>query len=266
MNNINNANTINNENNINRTNNINYKIYKLSIKEYLLYGLLFELLAVIIAYFFYDSIYPIIFPNLFIKKFFRFISDYLKFKRDSRIKQEFLDFINSISASLSTGYSLENSISESELTIQNIYGKDSIISNEINIMKRKLLLNIPVEKLFEELAERTDIEEIISFSEILIISKKSGGDIISIIKNTVTAIRNNISVAEEINTSISARKFEQLIMIAMPLLIFVYIDFTQPGFFSPLYHNIVGIFISSICLCIYLFAICLSRKILKIEV
>lgn len=61
---------------------------------------------------------------------------------------------------------------------------------------------------------------------------------ISIIKSTAFVLREKIELKEEIETIVSSRKFEQLIMYLMPFVIFIYIDLTQHGF-SLLYTIIL---------------------------
>lgn len=246
--------------------NTSYLIYKLSLREFLLYLVLFEIVAIMVSHFFYDSIYPVIVANIFLKKYFNIVSGYLQIKREKKIRLEFLDFINSISDSLNTGYSLENSISESLKPLFTLYGENSIMYKEVIYMNKKLLINLPVETVFEDFSSRTGIDEIIVFSEIIKISKKSGGDMIAIIKSTIGTIRSKIELAEEISATVSSKKYEQLVMMLMPFGIFAYIDITQPNFFSPLYHNLPGIIISSICLIIYISSVLISKKILEIEV
>lgn len=246
--------------------NISYLTYKLSPREFLLYLVLFEAAAIITAHFFYDSIYPAIATNIFLKKYFNAVSNYLQNKREKKIRLEFLDFINSVSDSLNTGYSLENSINESLKPLSALYGENSILYREVLYMKKKLLINIPIETVFEDFGSRTGIDEIIAFSEVIKISKKGGGDMIAVIKSTITTIRAKIELTEDISATVSSKKYEQLVMMVMPFAIFAYIDITQPEFFSPLYHNLLGIIISSICLLIYIGSIFISKKILEIEV
>ena len=244
----------------------NYLSNKLNKKEYIIYVFLYEFAVGTVSHFFYDSSLPAVFMNIFLKRYLKFICNFLQKKREARISLEFLDMISSVSASLSTGYSLENAVTEAYNTVSNIYGVHSIISQELVLMQRKLLLNIPVESIFEDLGNRTGIDDIQVFSEIIKIAKKGGGDMISVIKSTVDSIRNKIEVKEEISSIVASKRYEQLIMSAMPFAIFIYIDFTQPDFFSPLYHNTLGILISSICLIIYFCSILLSKKLLEIEV
>lgn len=243
-----------------------YKIYYLSKFEYLLYGLGYEFVLFVFSYCFYDNYFLVIVGNLFIKKYFNMVSTKLKIKRNENILCQFIDMLTAISASLNTGYSIENSIIESLNTMKTMHGEQSIICTELKLMERKLLLNIPIESIFEDLGNRTGIEEIINFCEILKIAKKTGGNLISIIRTTSEHFREKYNIKSDINVSIAARKYEQIIMFIMPIFIFIYINLTQPGFFAPLYHNILGIIISSICLSIYFLSLLLTKKILSIEV
>ena len=72
----------------------------------------------------------------------------------------------------------------------------------------KLNLNISIEDAFNEFAKECRVEEINNFSEILSYAKRSGGNLIQIIKNTTDSISEKIDVKREISTIISAKQFE----------------------------------------------------------
>lgn len=245
---------------------ISYLTYKFTLREWIKYLFIFEIIASFFSYFFYHSLIPFLISQVFITKYYSYVCTHLNKQRNKRILTEFSDFIVSISASLYTGYSIENSVIEAKETIINMYGKHSIIYNEILVMERMLSLNIPIEKIFDSLSKRTCIEEILCFCEILNIVKKTGGDLISIIKSTSITIKQKSELLNEIDTAVSGKRFEQYIMLCMPFIIFIYIELTQPGFFLPLYHNTLGIFVSTTCLIIYCCSFFFSRKILSIEV
>ena len=90
----------------------NYLSYKLNKKEYIIYIFLYEFAVGTVSHFFYDSSLPAVFMNIFLKRYLKFICNFLQKKREARISLEFLDMISSVSASLSTGYSLENAVTE----------------------------------------------------------------------------------------------------------------------------------------------------------
>lgn len=211
---------------------------------------------------FYDSLIPVLVSIPGIWFYLGKVKDILCKKRKDRLSLEFKDFINAISSLLSTGYSLENAICESRKEIVSLYS-DSLMACEIGQMTKMLLIHIPVEDIFGEFALRTDINDIKNFSAVLNIAKKSGGDLISIISSTSSSISSNIEIQREIDTNLAEKRHELLVMSIMPMIIMVYINFSQPDFFKPVYHNIVGIVLMSFCLILYFFAIFCAYKIVN---
>ena len=241
---------------------MNYHKYVLSLWEYLLYGLIYIVVNGIISYLFFMSIIPFIcfMPGLYL--FYKYLGNALKARRDKILTVQFKEYISIISSLLSTGYSLENSILESIKELHSLY-PESYMEKEAKIMAGKIMLHSPPDLLFKDLAERTDIDHIKNFSEILSIASKSGGNLIDIILSTTSSIRMQINIQREIDTALAGKKYEFLIMSIMPIIIMFYIKFSQPGFFDSVYGNLLGVLIMFICLCVYMFAIYLSYKILS---
>lgn len=241
---------------------MDYRRYIFSLKEYILYGSIYVTIAGIVSFMFYRSIYPM---ALFLPGaawYFRYIKMLLKRKRDLKLTLQFKDFINTLSSLLSTGHSLENAIVKSKKELVSLYGNSMIVS-ELEHMCKKLMLHVPPEDIFMDFAMRTDIEHIKSFSEILSIAKRSGGDLVGIILSTSASISTQIEIQHEIEINLSGRKYELYIMSVMPLLIMCYVKATQPGFFNPVYGNPAGIIIMSVCLLLYGAAIFMAHHILS---
>lgn len=241
-----------------------YRIYKLNLKEFIIYGIIYIAVVSVISILFYSSIIPVIALLPLGIPYYRFVVKYLKSKRDNHLTMEFKDLLTSVSSLLSTGYSLENSILEARKELYAIHG-NSLIVRELDRMSSQLLIHIPAEQIFRDFALRTDIEDIKTFAEILSIAKQSGGDLIHILFTTASSISSKINIHTEINTAISGKKFELYIMAVMPPVIMVYVSLTQPGFFKPMYHNLSGIVIMSLCLCVYILAVFLAYKIISIK-
>ena len=241
---------------------MNYHYYRLTIYEYILYGLIYIVADSIISYLFFMSIIAFIcfLPGIYF--FYKYVRKTLKERRDKILTFQFKEYISVISSLLSTGYSLENSIIEAVKEISSLYPK-SYILEEAQRMSQKIMLHISPDLLFKDFAERTDIEHLKTFSEILSIAARSGGNLIQIILSTTSSIRTQIDIHREIDTALSGKKYEFYIMTIMPILIMIYIKLTQPGFFTPVYHNIVGAFLMLICLGLYMFAIYLAYKIIS---
>jgi tight adherence protein B len=187
-------------------------------------------------------------------------------ERKWKINQEFKDGIISLSAALSSGYSAENAFEEAWKDLKLLYKEDALIMREFSYIINQIRMNITVEKALNEFAERTGVEDILNFAEIFSTAKRSGGDLIKVIRSTANAISDKVEVKREIITMVTAKKYEADIMKIIPLGIIFYLQFFSPGFLDPLYHNILGRMVMSILLIAYLCAYYLADKIVAIEV
>lgn len=243
-----------------------YKSYKLSIKEYIVYGTFGIFVMAVMSYLFYHSFIPLIIFLPLIYLYFRQISRYLYDRRRNKLCRQFKDSLVSLAASLEAGCSIENAIWEAYLEISVLYSGSSYMAVELSSIYNQLKLSIPIEEAFSKLAARTDADDILTFCEILKIAKRTDGNLVSIIRSTANTIQEKFDIKREISTNINGKKFEQLIMSVMPVFIILYIKLSSPAFFEPLYGNIAGIVFVTVCLLIYGFSIYLSLKITKIEV
>ncbi len=179
---------------------------------------------------------------------------------------QFKDAIQSISASLNIGYSLENAVVEAKKELALIYPEDARISREMQIMVRQLRLQMAVEQVFMELAQRLDLSDARSFVEVFVVAKKTGGNMVKIIQNTVKQIGDEIDVRREIDTLLAAKKYEFRVMAVIPYGIIAYMQLSFPEFMSSLYGNAIGVGVMSICLVGYMGAYYLGLQIIKIDV
>lgn len=175
---------------------------------------------------------------------------------------QFKECILSVAASLRAGYAVENAFLESRSEIELIYGKGALIYEELEWIRRGLVINITLEEQLFELAERSGSEEIAQFATVFLTAKKNGGNLTEIIGATAELIGQRIDTKQEIQTMLSGRKMEQTIMKGMPFAVLFYIGIAYPGYFDMLYHNWQGVLIMTFCLAVYLAAYVLGEKIL----
>ena len=187
-----------------------------------------------------------------------------------RKEQEFLvqfkELIQTFSSLLNTGYSVENAVKESLKEMQIFYSDDAAILRELEIMVRQIRVQVPVEQAVEELSERTKLPDVESFAGVFVTAKRSGGNLMSIIRNTADQIGDKIDVKRAIDTMLAAKKYEFQVMSVIPFGIVLYMTVSFPEFMGNLYGNIAGRGVMTGCLIIYLGAYGLGRKIIEIEV
>lgn len=187
-----------------------------------------------------------------------------------RKKQEFImqfkEMIQIFSSLLNTGYSVENALRESQKELRILYTEKAAILRELGILVRQMQVKIPVEQAIEEFSGRVQLEDVVSFAEVFITAKRSGGDMIAIIQNTVNQMGDKIDVRREIDTMLAAKKYEFKVMSVIPFLIIAYMSLSFPEFMDCLYGNIAGTGVMTVCLIIYITAYYLGLKISAIEV
>ena len=110
------------------------------------------------------------------------------------------------------------------------------------------------------------IEDMENFAAVFYTAKRTGGDMSGIIQTSARMLGDKIDVKKEIETTLAAKKAEQMVMSLMPAGIILYLKLTSPGFLGVLYGNPFGIAAMTLCLGIYGFSYWLGRKIVDIEV
>lgn len=245
---------------------MNYRHYRYSKKEYVIYSLEAIAIIIVISAVFYDSVIAAIISFPFVSVFLRFKKIELVEKRKKEMKIHFKEGIQSISSALNAGYSVENALKEATQDLILLYTANANIVCEFEEMTRKIAASQTIEQVFIDFANRSGIEEAKTFAEIFMTAKRSGGDLIGIIRKTVLTISDKIEIEKEIATIMAAKRYEQKIMNIMPIAIVLYIRIGSNGFLNQMYKNIPGISIMSACLGIYLLAFILGEKLVKIEV
>lgn len=245
---------------------LQYDSYRFSRAEAVLTCMYIMFLVCSLAVLFYRSIFAV----LFLSPVGYLVWKKEKEKKIQRRKKElglqFKDCIQSVSANLRAGYSIENAFRESYSEISLLYGKDSYMAAELARLTQGLANNISLERLLLSLGERSGVTDIREFGEIFSIAKRNGGNMMDILMRTSQVIGKKMETDKEIQVLVSAKQMEQRIMNLVPFAIILYISFTSPGFFDVLYHNPMGVTVMTVCLSVYYAAYKLSAKIVDIRV
>jgi len=179
---------------------------------------------------------------------------------------QFKEMTECISAVLNVGYSVENALKEAQKEMKILYPDKSLIGMELELMIRKVRLQIPTEMILEEFAARVELEDVRNFAVVFAAAKRSGGDMIAIIQNTVMQIGEKIDVKKEIDVILASKKYEFRIMCVIPYVMIMYMQLSFPEFMEALYGNLVGSGVMTVCLGIYIAAYVIGVRLIRIEV
>ncbi len=191
----------------------------------------------------------------------------LQRKRNTRLMGiQFRDAVSSVLTSMKAGYSVENAFIASYHDMALLYGKNSLICGALGKIRKGLANNIPIEKLLYGVGKESGNRDIMDFAEVFAVAKRGGGNLTEIIGRTIAVISQKMDVEKEIDVLISAKRMEAGIMNLVPFFIILYISITSRGFFEPLYHNLTGIILMTVCMGLYIGAYLMSERIVNIDV
>ncbi len=185
-------------------------------------------------------------------------------QRRMKLMTEFKDAMDSMVSALVAGYSMENAVTETYQDLMLLYGHETPMIQELGIIRRKLMLHHKLDSLFLDLGRRSGLEDIVTFAQIYATARRSGGNLVQVMRRTAANIGEKIEIQREIQTMISGKKMESLCMMVIPLGIILYLKVTSPGFLDPVYSGLQGRGFMTVALITYIVSIFWSRKIMDI--
>lgn len=240
-----------------------YHVYHYSLQEHLRYFLEAACLILLVSYLFYHSLFAVLLIVPFYPVFLKIRAKRLIQQQKQELCQQFKETISSVAVALNAGYSVENAWREAKTEMVQMYGEKALMVQELQHILAHLSMNVPLEELLEDFAQRSDMEDVSSFCQVFFFAKRSGGDFVGIIRATAERIGQKIELQRQLEADLAARQLESRIMNVVPLVILLYLNLTSPGYFDVLYGNLSGICIMSVCLIIYLSAYALSERMLQ---
>jgi len=245
---------------------IDYDSYVMTIKMKIIYTVIAALVIFAVVYLFYRSILlsamlcPI--GTLYLKhKKTQIIN-----KRRNELNLQFKDLLISLASSLSAGRALENAFESALGDLLVLYPSDeAFIIKETKVIIHKLSLNITIEEAISDFAKRSKIDNIKNFSDVISICKRTGGNLIEAIKNSSGIISDKIEMKQEIETLLSARKFEQKILNIMPFGMIFILSISAQEYIQPIFNTTLGRGAMTACLLLLIASFLISNKIMNIK-
>lgn len=190
----------------------------------------------------------------------------LAHRRQVEMQGQFLTGIQLVCTSLQAGYAVENAFGEALRELRKIYSAEAFVVAEFEYLVAQTGLNRSIEALLADLGERSGVEDIQNFAEVFYTAKRTGGDLMAIMRNTISCIQQRQETRMEIETTLAGKVMEQNMMSVIPILILGYVTVTSPEFLEVMYTGLPGRIVMTVCLGLYLLAFLWGRKIMTIQV
>ncbi len=186
--------------------------------------------------------------------------------RRRELEEQFRDGLQCLLSSLEAGYSMENSILHAEKELARMFHEKAPIVQEFRRMGNKLQSGSSAEELLAEFGRRCEVEDIRNFAGVYGIVKRSGGDVIRIVRSVTDTMYQKQEVLREIRTVLLAKQMEVAVMKAMPYGILAYFLIFSPSFLEPLYANLAGNLLMAVIFVLYLLCCRAAERIADIRV
>jgi tight adherence protein B len=190
---------------------------------------------------------------------------YMKERRDRMMSEQFRYVLYSLSSLLAAGRSVENAFRLVENDLLTLYSANSlIVIPELVRLNGKVSNGETIEKALFEFGQRTNQADIKNFAEVFSICKRSGGDLIEVVRKTVNMIAEKMEIEHEIKIITAQKKFEAKAMAVVPVAIVALLAFSSPEYMEPLYAG-VGRLIMTFAMVVFLLCYFWITKITSIR-
>ena len=246
---------------------LDYSVYYMKPMEWLLYFILAAVVLFILGYIFYRR--PVVagiiallglkYPDIRTKSIIS--------KRRQRLTLQFKDMLYALSSAIGSGSSVEMAMRSVLEDLEHQYvNPNTYIIQEVSLINAKLNLGANIEDLFNDLADRSGIEDIRTFANIFDVSKRSGGNMMQIIRQTSDIITQKIETSNEIQTLLAEKKMEQKVMTAAPILLLALLTETTGDFMEPLFTTVKGALVCTLALVLVLVGFFWGKKLTDINI
>jgi len=246
---------------------IDYNTYVMGHREKLFWMLAAAVVVFSVAYIFYRSVLiallltplSLIYPRIRTKEYIS--------KRKDELNLQFREALYSISSSLSAGKSIETAFRDAlrDLALQ-YPDPNTCILVELEYINRKIDMNETIEAALYDFAERSHIEDIRNFTDVFTICKRTGGNLVQVVKNTADIITEKIDMKQDIKVMLAEKRLERKILNLMPIAIILLLSTSADEFMKPVFTELLGRAAMTAAIFMFGIAYFISGKIMNIEV
>lgn len=176
------------------------------------------------------------------------LRNYLRDRRRAALHLQFKQTLFSLSSSLSAGRSVENAFREAVADLQMFdpEGNSDMLA-ELTIICTRMEYNQPIEEALHDFSRRAGMEDVERFADVFTVCKRTGGDLVEVVRRTSSIIGEKLDIQQDIAVSIAQKKFEAKALLVAPLLMVLFMSLTAGDYMEPMYTG-AGMAISTLSL------------------
>lgn len=243
-----------------------YTMLRLTLKQKIVSYIVSGLLLWGTGYLFFHQVYLAVLltagASFGPKVWSRFLLD----RRRGALTVQFKQMLYSLSTSLAAGRSVENGFRESINDLLFLYPDGEVdMIKELKTIYARLEYGEPLESALQDLSRRAGLEDITHFSDVFITCKRTGGDLVEVIRRTSALISEKMEIKLELGVMLAQKKLESRLLLGAPIFFLIFMELSSPDYMAPLYSGI-GLLISGSALALFVLCFWLVQKIMNIKI
>lgn len=188
----------------------------------------------------------------------------LKEKRKAEITHQFRELLAALSASLSSGMNMLDSLTSAYKDLELEYSKKAYIVQEVREMIDGMNNNVPIEDMMSSFGERSEIDDIKNFGIVFSMCYRTGGSLKDIVRRTNDILSEKIEIKEEIETAIASNKMQFNVMMVFPVGMVLVLR-TMSSAFSASFATTAGVIAMTVAMGIFVGAYKLGQAIMDVK-
>ena len=260
---------------------LNYKVYNMSAAETILYSVLAIAAGGVAGLIFYgglfkskgisttatyiSDVFVFLLFGLIARKFFMPIrTKQLQKNRINKLKKQFIEFLLSLSTSLSSGMNVMDSLNSVYKDMIFQFSEDAFIVSEIKEMLAGLANGIEIEALLGNFGQRSGVDDISNFAKVFSICYRTGGNLQEVVSRSSSIISDKIMIAEEIETKLTSNKTQFKAMNVVPIILVLMLRIMSKQFAAS-FASPIGVVAITVAIGLFIAAYRLGDKIMDVK-
>jgi tight adherence protein B len=187
------------------------------------------------------------------------VSSLLEKKRARLFETQLVDALFISANSLKAGFSLLQAF---EMVVREMR---SPIKNEFEKVVRDVRLGLTIDEALGKMKERVDSQELELLKTAVDIHMEMGGNIAELFENIAHVIKERMRIQGQIKTTTSQGRLTGIVILILPLFLWIIINALDPGYFTPLYREPLGIKMLILAVIMEVLGIVMIKRICTID-
>ena len=185
---------------------------------------------------------------------------FLAGRRAQKFERQLPDVLTLVASSLSTGFSLPQALDAVAHDVAEPAAK------EFSRAMAETRIGSDIEESLERMADRMDSKNMRWAAMAIQIQRKVGGNLAETLRTTAATLREREALFRHVRALSAEGRLSAVILIALPIVIFLWMLYVNGEYVSLLWKNLLGILMSFVALILLFIGVIWMRKVVEVEV